>query len=65
MTFHPVTNIEVVHPMADPLTPDRVEVLLDFLPGGLATVTNYNNSRGSDMLVQDIRSGKKALYPMD
>jgi len=58
MTFHPVTNMEVVHPVADPLTPDRVEVLLDFLPGGLATVTNYNNSRGSDMLVHDIRGGK-------
>ena len=48
--------------MADSLAPDKVEVLLDFLPGGLATVTNYNNSRGSDMLVNDIR-GSESFVP--
>ena len=37
----------------------RVETLLNFLPPGLATVTNFNSSRGQDMLVHDLRGGKR------
>ena len=37
----------------------RVETLLNFLPTGLATVITYHSSRGQDMLVHDLRGGKR------
>ena len=37
----------------------RVETLLNFLPPGLATVTTFHSSRGQDMLVHDLRGGKR------
>ena len=37
----------------------RVETVLNFLPTGLATVTTYHSSRGQDMLIHDLRGGKR------
>ena len=37
----------------------RVETLLNFLHPGLATVTTFHSSRGQDMLVRDLRGGKR------
>ena len=59
ITHHPQTGAEIVHPPADRLTPMRVETLLNFLPPGLATVTTFHSSRGQDMLVHDLRGGKR------
>ena len=59
VTYHPQTGVEIVHPQADWLTLMRVETLLNFLPPGLATVTTFHSSRGQDMLVHDLRGGKR------
>ena len=37
----------------------RVETLLNFLPPGPAIVTTVHSSRGQDMLVHDLRGGKR------
>ena len=55
----PHTGAEIVHPQADWLTPMRVETLLNLRPPGLATVTTFHSSRGQDMLVHDLRGGKR------
>ena len=59
ITYHPQTGAEIVHPPADWLTPTRVETLHNFLPIGLATISTYHSSRGQDMLVHDLRGGKR------
>ena len=59
ITYHPQTGAEIVYPPADWLTPMRVETLLNFLPTGMATVITYHSPRGQDMLVHDLRGGKR------
>eukprot|EP00752_Nemacystus_decipiens_P015642 g13959.t1 len=60
-TFHPVTGIRVVHPVADWLTPIRMEILLDLLPASLGTVTTYNAARGQEVMIHDLRGGKRSV----
>eukprot|EP00752_Nemacystus_decipiens_P005075 g4606.t1 len=61
MTFHPVTGMRVVHPVADWLTPIRMEILLDLFPASLGTVTTYNAARGQEVMIHDLRGGKSSV----
>lgn len=61
MTHHPRTGQDIVHPQADALSSMRIEILFEFFPQGLGVVTTYNSSRGQEMLIHDLRGGKRSV----